>query len=71
MTEGIELTDLLDPYLFTNHRDVVNALFEVYYDIGELYLEKLYDPLQSNEIKSQAKQNIERKLKLGTYFTKY
>jgi len=38
LIEGLELTDILDPYLFENHRDIVNALFEVYYDIGEVYM---------------------------------
>lgn len=34
LVEDIELTNILDPYLFSNHRDIINALFEVYYDIG-------------------------------------
>ena len=52
LTEGIDLTELLDPYLFTNHRDIVNALFEVYYDISELYMEKLHDPQTKYKIKN-------------------
>ena len=47
MVDDIELTNLLDPYMFTNHRDIVNALFEVYYDIGELYLKELFDQGES------------------------
>ena len=38
----MELTDFLNPYLFENHRDVINALFEVYYDLGNLYIKKFY-----------------------------
>lgn len=47
MVDDIELTSLLDPYTFTNHRDIVNALFEVYYDIGEMYLKELFDHEES------------------------
>lgn len=36
--EGLELTDILDPIMFENHRDIVNALFEVYYDLSQQYL---------------------------------
>lgn len=32
--EGLELTQILDPMLFDNHKDIVNALFEVYYDLS-------------------------------------
>ena len=32
--EDLELTELLDPYMFDNHRDIINALFEVYYSIS-------------------------------------
>lgn len=39
MIEGVELTQILDPYLFDNHRDVTNALFEVYYDLSNQYIE--------------------------------
>lgn len=34
MVEGLELCEILDPYLFDNHRDITNALFEVYYDLS-------------------------------------
>ena len=27
MVEGLELTQILDPYLFDNHQDITNALF--------------------------------------------
>ena len=32
--EGVELTQMLEPFLFDTHRDVTNALFEVYYDLS-------------------------------------
>ena len=51
LVEDIELTNILDPYLFSNHRDIINALFEVYYDIGQMYLDEVYDPKQANQIK--------------------
>jgi len=34
LVQDVELTNILDPYLFSNHRDIINALFEVYYDLG-------------------------------------
>ena len=36
--ENLELTEILDPYIFENHRDIVNALFEVYYDLSTEYV---------------------------------
>jgi hypothetical protein len=40
LVEKLELTNILDPYMFDNHRDIVNAMFEVYFDVGENYLKK-------------------------------
>ena len=56
----MELTDVLDPYLFENHRDIVNALFEVYYDVSESYL-KTYDEVGSKAIKNAAKESVEKR----------
>jgi len=36
--ENLELTELLDPYMFDSHRDIINALFEVYYSLSQEYL---------------------------------
>ena len=36
--EGVDLMDVLDPYIFDNHRDIINALFEVYYDVGNMFI---------------------------------
>ena len=36
--KNIELTDLLEPSIFDSHKEVVNALFEVYYDLGTQYV---------------------------------
>jgi hypothetical protein len=46
----IELTDILDPYLFESHRDIVNALFEVYYEVGDIYLQEFYDVKKGNSL---------------------
>ena len=40
--KNIELTDLLEPSLFETHKQIVNALFEVYYDLGTEYCQKQY-----------------------------
>ena len=32
--EDLELTELLDPFMFDNHREIINALFEVYYTVS-------------------------------------
>jgi len=40
--EDLELTELLDPFMFDSHRDIINALFEVYYSISQDYLEEFY-----------------------------
>ena len=42
MGKNIELTDLLEPSLFETHKQIVNALFEVYYDLGTEYCQKQY-----------------------------
>lgn len=39
VVEGLELTQILDPYLFENHRDIINALFEVYYELSNQYIQ--------------------------------
>ena len=43
MVENIELTSLLEPNLFDNHRDIINALFQVYFEVGEDYLKHFWD----------------------------
>ena len=60
LIKDLELTDILDPYIFDNHRDIVNALFEVYFDIGEAYLQEFYDEKQVNKIKEDAKDRVEK-----------
>ena len=39
-SEKTELTSILDPYLFQNHRDIINGMFEVYYQLGETYIKE-------------------------------
>ena len=67
LIRDLELTDILDPYMFDNHRDIVNALFEVYFDIGEAYLREFYDEKQVNRIKDEARDKVERQYGLGKY----
>lgn len=38
VVEELELTDILDPYIFDSHKDILNALFEVYYDLANQYV---------------------------------
>ena len=42
--KGLGLTEILDPVMFNNHRDIINALFEVYYDLSNQYLNEFYEP---------------------------
>ena len=34
LLEKVEITNILDPYMFQNHKEIANALFEVYFEIG-------------------------------------
>ena len=63
----MELTNILDPYMFENHRDIVNAMFEVYYDVGNTYLDKYYDPMVGNKIKMEAQERVEKRYGIGKY----
>lgn len=67
LVEKVELTNVLDPYMFDNHRDIVNAMFEVYYEIGQQYLDKFYDPQEGNKIKLEAQERVEKKYGIGKY----
>ena len=40
----MELTDILDPYMFDNHRYIVDALYKVYEDLGDQYVKEKYKP---------------------------
>jgi hypothetical protein len=42
MVSHMEITDLLDPYLFDNHKDIINALFLVYYELSTAYVDEFY-----------------------------
>ena len=67
LVEKVELTNVLDPYMFDNHRDIVNAMFEVYFEMGEQYLTKYYDPKEGNKIKLEAQERVEKKYGIGKY----
>lgn len=60
----LELTDILDPSMFDSHKDVVNALFEVYNDLGTLYVQKHYFVKMSSKIKDEATRKIREKYNL-------
>mmetsp|Transcript_2610 Transcript_2610/g.4373 ORF Transcript_2610/g.4373 Transcript_2610/m.4373 type:complete len:117 (-) Transcript_2610:75-425(-) len=70
MIEDLELTDVLNPTLFDSHQAVINALYEVYFEMGERYLEKLYDPASSSKIQALAQDNVEKKYGIGRYSDK-
>jgi hypothetical protein len=48
---------MLEPFLFDSHRDVTNALFEVYYDLSNQYVAKCYDP-KKKPISKQAEEKV-------------
>jgi polyphosphate kinase len=45
MVTDVSLISILDPFLFDQHKDIVNALFEVYHDLSEQYLLKHSMPI--------------------------
>lgn len=54
----LELTDILEPGMFDSHKEVVNALFEVYHDLGTLYCQNQYFAKMSTKIQEDAKKKI-------------
>ena len=48
--EHLELTELLDPFMFDSHRDIINALFEVYYSLSQEYLKSGADQLKNSSL---------------------
>ena len=62
------MTELLDPYMFESHRDIINALFEVYYSLSQDYLKVfLYDKqkdLESSSLQDRATQKLRQKYNL-------
>jgi hypothetical protein len=55
-SQKLELTDVLEPGLFESHKQVVNALFEVYYDLGTEYVKTQY--FAKNKIKEDAARRV-------------
>jgi len=49
VVEHLELTEILDPFIFESHKDIVNALFQVYYDLSQNYLQKCYYDLKDKD----------------------
>lgn len=60
--KGMELTDILEPNMFDNHKEIVDALFEVFFDLGTQYCEQQY--YSRNEIREQAEKKVRQKYKL-------
>ncbi len=56
---NLELTDVLEPTLFESHKQIVNALFEVYFDLGTQYVKTQY--FESNKIREGASKKIREK----------
>jgi hypothetical protein len=67
LLQGLELTDVLSPHLFDNHRHVVNALFEVYFDLGEEYLAKFFDEAKAKQLQTQAREKVEKRFGIGRF----
>lgn len=42
LVEHLEITEILDPFLFDNHKDIINALFLVYYELSNNYVDEFY-----------------------------
>ncbi|CDW71687.1 UNKNOWN [Stylonychia lemnae] len=55
----MELTDILDPGMFENHKDITNALFDVYLDLGKDYIKTKFQP--RNEMQRKALERIQNK----------
>ena len=53
--------------MFENHRDIINAIFEVYYEMGEVYLKEFYNEKEVNKIKDEAKDRVEKQYGIGKY----
>lgn len=60
----LELTEILDPSMFDSHKEVVNALYQVYHDLGTLYVQKHYFVKMSTKIKDEATKKIRDKYNL-------
>ena len=54
--KNIELTDLLEPTMFDSHKEVVNALYEVYHDLGTLYCQRQY--FASTKVQDEARKKV-------------
>ena len=47
--------------MFESHKEVVNALFDVYHDLGTLYCERQYFEKNSTKIQEEAKKKVMEK----------
>eukprot|EP00347_Sterkiella_histriomuscorum_P024425 403331161 len=55
IVKDMELTDILDPHLFDNHKYITDALYEVYRDLGQEYVDKKYHKDSAMELKAKEK----------------
>jgi hypothetical protein len=55
----MELTDILDPYMFDSHKAIVDALFQVYHDLGDQYIQSKFTP--NRELLQRAQEKIRQK----------
>ena len=55
LVQHLEITELLDPFLFDNHKDIINAMFLVYYELSQDYVNEYYHkPRQDALSKSES-----------------
>ena len=72
MVEHLEITEILDPFLFDNHKDIINALFLVYYELSNMYVNEFYEKPRLSALKDSnfssdyltLQEKAERKLRL-------
>ena len=60
----MELTELLDPFMFDSHRDIINALFEVYYSLSQEYLKCGAEEFKNTSLADQATQKLKQQYNL-------
>ena len=56
--ENLELTELLDPFMFDSHKDIINALFEVYYTLSQDYLRVFHYDRAVSAVGKEGEENV-------------
>ena len=60
--------DVLEPTLFDNHKDIINALFQIYFELSNLYMQRCYYDKQNNggsSVKEKAEEKVREKYGLN------